>query len=284
MPIGSSISVYGTTSANTTADNTANISFALDGVSSGTWTGSQDLPVIRHNLFFHKDGLSDTQEHSIVMTTSSRRGWYLDYFIVHSTVTTTVSSTSSAGSTNSGTGDSSANGAPNVGLIAGAAAGCVIGVIILAGIIFVLMRRRRSRQDEQMKYPDEKSQANQIPGTSNASTPPALVSTYAEAGPSTYSGPPLLDTTPTDSLSPPRNERFINEKSRMNQAQNTPGTTQVVSLPSQSHWTSQSDISGGSPAQAVEPPRRAVDGGVRLQSADDDDGDDETLPPSYAQY
>ena len=275
----------------------------------------------RNNLFFHKDGLSDTQEHSIVMKTLNNNGWYLDYIIVHSTATMAVSTTSlsasaststvsasalsglgapSAGGTNSQTnsgiaeplngsigtetGDSSAKGGPNVGAIAGAAAGCVIGVILIAGIIFMLLRRRKSRQSRWMEYADGKYQANQFPGTYNAPIHLTPVSSRVRGGSSTYSGTLFLDTVPADSHSPPHNEQFINEKSRMSQARNTLGATQVIPMQAQSRrTTSHSGISSGGTVQSVEAPRRAVDGGVRLQSADDDDHDD-TLPPSYARY
>ena len=125
-------------------ETVARIEFLVDGVNIGNFTGPQNAPILRHTPFFHVDGLSDTQEHMIVMNTLTSNLWYLDY-VVYKTENSALAGGGGGGQRIGQTGGSPSS--PNVGLIVGAVIAAVLGTVALLVIGFVLVRRCRARRE-----------------------------------------------------------------------------------------------------------------------------------------
>ena len=125
----------------------AEVAFFVDGVYVKNFTGSQNASILRHVPFFHVDGLSDTQEHNIVMDTLNSNGWFLDY-VVYKTENSTLTGGAGGGDQHVGEAGGGTS-SPNAGLIVGAVVAAVVGVAALLVIGFVLVRRYRARRDHE---------------------------------------------------------------------------------------------------------------------------------------
>ena len=135
-----SVVVYGTTGQM----GFLPISFTLDGSQRNSTVTSQGSTIGAHTILFQADGLSETQEHTLVISAlPSTNAWYLDYIVYK---------------TNNATTSLSIRQQPparpsKIGAIAG---GVVGGVVLIACIVFgvFFFIRRRRRQEAASKSTD----------------------------------------------------------------------------------------------------------------------------------
>ena len=140
MVIGTSLTVFGTTSNTGNASTTATIAFSVDGANNYSYTGAQNSLPIKHIPFYHVDNLSSDREHTVSMSSVNSNVWYVDY-LVYTTKNSVMPVPNDPGNGGGGDGGGSK---PNAGLIAGVVVAAVVALGAIWAIIFLIRRRRRA--------------------------------------------------------------------------------------------------------------------------------------------
>jgi hypothetical protein len=258
--LGTSISVYGTIPAN--ANPLSVIDFAIDSGQNTRYTA----PIVtslfgRHTLLYSTSGLSQGP-HNLTINAVNSTHWWLDYLI--------YSSSSDASPTTPGTSSgaalSSGNSIPT-GVVAGVVIGCVLGLAFIGGILYFLAGKwRRKKEVSDAKVPEGRQ------------FQPTL------ALPNTADGRGILDddTTPT---TPGTGTPAVGGGMIYGDIKGARQRDPVVSERADTIVSDAIPSTLGLPDLTV-PPRREVDGGIRLAGGSDNASDiaPSTLPPIYGQY
>lgn len=114
------------------------ISYVLDGEQRNSSVTLQGPSWGPHTLIFHAEGLSENQQHKLVISTvTSDKGWYLDYIVYHTKDSQSVTPTGQP---------SHSKNQSRTGAIVGGVLGAIfLLVLVILGIIFY--KRRKPKAD-----------------------------------------------------------------------------------------------------------------------------------------
>ncbi|PVF96525.1 hypothetical protein CPB86DRAFT_786885 [Serendipita vermifera] len=155
---GTEVAVYGATSGSSTASETAQIGFTIDGIAQPTFMGTADTNAMRHNPFLRVKDL-DPKEHTLVITQLASKVFFIDYLVYKTSNAEPETTAPPAKKT-------------NTGAIVGGVVGGVALIAIITIVLFFVLRKRQRRENGTNQAPPMKGAPSVTPYTFNQAPSP----------------------------------------------------------------------------------------------------------------